>query len=243
MAVVDLDIGRGRPRCMDEPQLLRFLRGHIAARRTDKIGFANTLRGAVDILVEHHEVAFTRPIQNKNDFESPCLLQISRIPHAETKRAEITAAVAAAMVSYLSGPGAFHRLERGLIFPLGPGSLEWAIVTAAFLDNVPVLQALLTLLLPPTGTMLLINLLRMAVRMGHYDVVRLLFDNGVNVNHSFDRDKWICGRRTVLEQACIAGSTEIVELLLNPCYRLKISGPAYEAASLQQQLAIIVLMP
>ena len=218
---------------MNRPQLLRFLRGQIAARRTDKSDFAIVLRGAVDILVEHHEVAFSRPIQNQNDLESPSLFQIGRISHAETKRAEMTAAVAAATVSYLGGWGAFHSLGSGHFLHLRPGPLEWAIVTAAFLDNVPVIQALLTLLPPPaTGTRPLANPLRMAVRMGHYDVVRLLLDNGGDVNHSFPRGEWTSGRTTVLEEACTAGLTEIVELLLNPCYRQKISGPSYEAAIL-----------
>jgi ankyrin repeat protein len=120
-------------------------------------------------------------------------------------------------------------------YRFGPGlsPLEWAIVTAAFLNNLTAVQTLLGLLLPGRRTMLLTNPLRMVVRMGYYDMVLLLLDNGADINGSFAFDKWACGHGTALEQASLAGSIQVVELLLNPHYQLKTFGPAYEEGILK----------
>ena len=219
---------------MDKRHLLRFLQGQISATNPGNSELAVALRGAVDILADNQELAFHHPIPNQRDSVSTDSLQSDQIPCYETKRAEITAAAATATVFYLSCPSTFESLHPTRRYGPGLGPLEWALVTAAFLDNPAVVQTLLGLLpFPRQQTVPLTNPLRMAVRMGYNDLVLLLLENGADVNGSFAFVKSPCAHGTALEQACIMGSAQIVELLLNPRYQLKTFGPAYEEAILK----------
>jgi ankyrin repeat protein len=116
-------------------------------------------------------------------------------------------------------------------------ALDWALLTAVHLGEVSTARCLLDehrlqfdtdLELPAS--------LQLAARCGNETLLRLLLAAGANINslgHSGDDFvdvfcTWNSG--SVLEAACTAGHTHIVEILLSPCYDLATSGWPYEAA-------------
>lgn len=206
--------------------MYRYLRGQINAQQT-RSTLASNLQAAVPILSSVEHFHWGGRIQRRSDHG----FWIDTIESRNSdKDSRIRTLVTISALAFLNDLTFSHlsKLTRAYM-QLNP--LAWALVTAIFLNDRATVEALLTLEPDMIARMsLLADPLRIAVREQNHDLVRLLLDSGADLNmvpfyYSMTPGS---GDRMALEHACILSDVKMVELMVEPQYRLQCYGHEFE---------------
>jgi hypothetical protein len=187
--------------------LSKYLQGRL--RQPHEGDYSGLFAKATDILVDIQAV----------------LRDASAASQHPTKslKSEVVVAVINAHLSLYKGRWIYEGLNPYKVHNFELSPLEAAIMTAVSLKDVDAMKRLISRIPPHTSrATYLISPLTKAAEMSYCDGARILLDSGADMK---------LGNGTCyppLEYAIMRGRLSIVELFLNPCYKLDSSSEAYE---------------
>jgi hypothetical protein len=218
-------------RRMGHDNLTRLLVGRVAGRSKCKNKFVQELQDGVDELVQTDEMAFVKIHQvylGRGRDQTSWTREPQRIPL--DRLLILQAVVVTAMQMFC---------RHDVLLFLGPDDPDrdkpcsgsnWALLTAAFLGDTPTIKALMKRSPNadrPEG--LLNRALETAAVVGKVDAVVTFLEANVDPNkQGFCKGR--LGSCRALGYACLGGNGNIVDLLLQPCYKVEKQGRAYEDA-------------
>lgn len=208
---------------MKGQHLYRYIKGQISTPRP-KSSLAANLQGAVDVLEDIDVFSWASAIPNKT---MSALGKTTIFLLHEEKRDRIKTLVALTALAFLTGAD-FTSLNRLTLYNTQALPQSWAMMTAVFMNDKQTVEALLASLSTESRLFHLSDPLRMAVKISNADTARLLLANGASVNMYPIYYNPGMGYRMVLDDACLAGDLDMVELLLEPQYCVQTDSEEYE---------------